>query len=145
MGGRVRRMRRRPKGCRNYAFFRVLNTAKGRALIEAQPDHERAEPHQIRVHLAAAGHPVLGDSLYGPDEGAASKGRQRLALRAFKLAYRDPFTKRTVRIEAPVEEFLKEWGFAEEACQRRGHLASLRRKLDRAVTSFAGYFVQCAD
>lgn len=92
--------------------FRVLNTAKGRALIEAQPITGRT--HQIRVHLAAAGHAVLGDPLYGPDEAAASKGRQRLALRAFRLAYRDPFTKRPVRIEAPVGEFLREWGFAEK-------------------------------
>jgi RluA family pseudouridine synthase len=89
--------------------FRVLNTSTDRALIEVRPVTGRT--HQIRVHLAAAGHPVLGDSLYGPDEGAASKGRQRLALRAFKLAYRDPFTKRTVRIAAPAAEFLKEWGF----------------------------------
>jgi RluA family pseudouridine synthase len=92
--------------------FRVLNTAKGRALIEAQPITGRT--HQIRVHLAAAGHAVLGDPLYGPDEAAASKGRQRLALRAFKLAFRDPFTKRPVRIEAPVTEFLSEWGFGEK-------------------------------
>ena len=92
--------------------FRVLNTAKGRALIEAQPITGRT--HQIRVHLAAAGHAVMGDPLYGPDEAAASKGRQRLALRAFKLAFRDPFTKRNVRIEAPVGEFLREWGFEEK-------------------------------
>ncbi len=90
--------------------FRVLNTSTDRALIEVRPVTGRT--HQIRVHLAAAGHPVLGDSLYGPDKGAASKGRQRLALRAFKLAYRDPFTKRMVRIEAPTADFLKEWGFA---------------------------------
>jgi 23S rRNA pseudouridine1911/1915/1917 synthase len=89
--------------------FEVLNTSKGMALIEARPVTGRT--HQIRVHLAAAGHPVAGDSLYGPDAAAASKGRQRLALRAFKLAYRDPFQKRPVRIEAPVGEFLREWGF----------------------------------
>jgi RluA family pseudouridine synthase len=86
--------------------FRLLNASADRALIEARPVTGRT--HQIRVHLAAANHPVLGDSVYGPDEGAASKGRQRLALRACRLAYRDPFTKRPVRIEAPAEE----WGFA---------------------------------
>jgi 23S rRNA pseudouridine1911/1915/1917 synthase len=110
-GGRERpHSRDLPDAKEAETHFRVLNTSADRALIEARPVTGRT--HQIRVHLAAAGHPVLGDSLYGPDESAASKGRQRLALRAFKLAYRDPFTKRTVRIEAPVQEFLKEWGFA---------------------------------
>jgi 23S rRNA pseudouridine1911/1915/1917 synthase len=89
--------------------FRVLNTSQGTALIEARPITGRT--HQIRVHLAAAGHPVLGDALYGTAETALSRGRQRLALRAWRLAYRDPFQKRMVRIEAPEEEFLREWGF----------------------------------
>src|SRR5690242_14917542 len=53
--------------------FRVRQTAKGTALIEARPTTGRT--HQIRVHLAAAGHPVMGDPLYGPDAAAASKGR----------------------------------------------------------------------
>jgi RluA family pseudouridine synthase len=101
-----------PEAKEAETHFRVLNTSKGRALIEARPVTGRT--HQIRVHLAAAGHAIAGDPLYGPDEAAASKGRQRLALRAFKLAFRDPFTKRPVRIEAPVGEFLQEWGFGDK-------------------------------
>ncbi|HEX4644584.1 MAG TPA: RluA family pseudouridine synthase [Verrucomicrobiae bacterium] len=89
--------------------FRVLQTAKAKALIEAQPMTGRT--HQIRAHLAAAGHPILGDPLYGPDEAAASKGRQRLALRACKLAFEDPFQRKRIRIEAPVSGFLREFGF----------------------------------
>ena len=90
--------------------FRVLQTSADTALIEAQPLTGRT--HQIRVHLAAAGHPVVGDSLYGTDKSAASKGRQRLALRAVKLAFRDPFQNRPVRIEAPSADFLREYGFS---------------------------------
>lgn len=90
--------------------FRVLQTAKVKALIEAQPLTGRT--HQIRAHLAAAGHPILGDPLYGLDAAAASKGRQRLALRACKLAFRDPFQRKWIRIEAPVTEFIREYGFA---------------------------------
>ena len=90
--------------------FRVLQTAKDTALIEAQPLTGRT--HQIRVHLAAAGHPVVGDPLYGIDPSAASKGRQRLALRAVRLVCRDPFQKRKIFIEAPTAEFLQEFGFA---------------------------------
>jgi RluA family pseudouridine synthase len=89
--------------------FRVLRAAKHKTLIEAQPTTGRT--HQIRAHLAAAGHPILGDPLYGPDEAAASKGRQRLALRACKLALRDPFQQKWIRIEAPVTEFIREYGF----------------------------------
>ena len=43
---------------------------------------------------------------------ALSKGRQRLALRSVRLAYRDPFQNRPVVIEAPAAEFTREYGFA---------------------------------
>jgi 23S rRNA-/tRNA-specific pseudouridylate synthase len=89
--------------------FRVLQTAKDTALVEVQPLTGRT--HQIRVHLAAAGYPVVGDPLYGTDPSAASKGRQRLALRAVRLACRDPFQNRRILIEAPTEDFLREFGF----------------------------------
>lgn len=89
--------------------FTVLQTAASTALIEARPVTGRT--HQIRVHLAAAGHPVVGDSLYGAGAVAVSKGRQHIALRAVKLSFRDPFQKRMVHIEAPVQDFLAEYGF----------------------------------
>jgi len=89
--------------------FRVLRTLAGTALVEARPVTGRT--HQIRAHLGAAGHPVAGDPLYGLDKAAESKGRQKLALRAVKLVYRDPFQKRRISIEAPTAQFLREWGF----------------------------------
>ncbi|MGK0357746.1 MAG: 23S rRNA pseudouridine1911/1915/1917 synthase [Bradymonadia bacterium] len=46
--------------------FRVLQRGGRRALVEAIPISGRQ--HQIRVHLAMAGHPIVGDKLYGPDE-----------------------------------------------------------------------------
>jgi 23S rRNA-/tRNA-specific pseudouridylate synthase len=93
--------------------FTSLQTTSATALIEARPTTGRT--HQIRVHLAAAGHPILGDPLYGTDEAAASKGRQRLALRAVKLAFRDPFQKRMIYINAPAQDFLREFGFEAKA------------------------------
>ena len=44
--------------------FRVLQSNQDTSLIEARPLTGRT--HQIRVHLADSGHPVLGDALYGP-------------------------------------------------------------------------------
>ena len=68
--------------------------------------------HQIRVHLAEAGHPLLGDATYGgtrrearaPDglaaRAAAAIGRQ--ALHAFRLAFDHPRTGRRLVLEAPL-------------------------------------------
>ena len=84
--------------------FRVLEKRKGFTLVEAKPTTGRT--HQIRVHLAESGCPVVGDELYG-----RSNDRKNLALRAVRLAYIDPFTKKRVEIHAATENFLKEYGF----------------------------------
>ncbi|HEY3857146.1 MAG TPA: RluA family pseudouridine synthase [Verrucomicrobiae bacterium] len=82
--------------------FRVLQKREGRALIEATPLTGRT--HQIRVHLAAAGHPVAGDPLYG-------KGARDFGLRAVELEYMDPFQKRPVIVKAPTVKFLRQFHF----------------------------------
>jgi 23S rRNA pseudouridine1911/1915/1917 synthase len=88
-----------------------------RSLIEASPYTGRT--HQIRLHLAEAGIPVVGDDLYGappaPARGkpAASAPAPTMALRAISLCYSDPFTRRAIRIRAPSEGFLTAFGFGE--------------------------------
>lgn len=83
--------------------FRVMQVLGSSTLIEARPFTGRT--HQIRVHLAEAGLPIIGDELYG------SKLRKDLGLRAVELAYNDPFTRRRVCICAQIEEFCRNYGF----------------------------------
>lgn len=102
--GRMRVDHRNGKEAQTH--FRVLTRGQGKTLVEVQPITGRT--HQIRVHLQAAGCPVLGDAWYG-NEGDAED--VALALRAVRLSYCDPFTRRHVRAQASVEAFLAAQGW----------------------------------
>lgn len=87
--------------------FRVLMTHEHGALIEATPATGRT--HQIRLHLAASGCPVVGDALYGhTDSGDRA---WPLALRAWQIELPDPFRQRPIRIQANPVEFGRAFGF----------------------------------
>ena len=63
--------------------------------------------HQIRVHLAARGHPLVADALYG---GAPALGMARQALHATRLALSHPITGQALCFEAdPPGDFLSAW------------------------------------
>lgn len=98
-------------------FFRTLATKSGYSLVEAHPFTGRQ--HQIRVHLNAVGHGILGDPLYGPSSEQAAFTRPAMALRSVELSYRDPFTKRPVRIQAAAETWLKKYGWEERTKNSR--------------------------
>jgi len=71
--------------------------------------------HQIRVHLAHAGHPVLGDDKYGDfalNHALAKQGVKRLLLHARRLAFAHPLTREAMRLEAPLPADMRR--FAEE-------------------------------
>lgn len=76
-------------------LFRVLVRGSGATLVEARPLTGRT--HQIRVHLAHAGFPVIGDATYG------DRHAPRMMLHCRSMAFR-ALDGREVRAEAPVDE-----------------------------------------
>lgn len=88
--------------------FHLLRSNLTHSLLEVFPRTGRT--HQIRVHLLTAGLPIVGDDLYG---GAPTGSDEfPLGLRAVGLEYEDPFQRRTIRIRAGAEDFLRTFGFA---------------------------------
>ena len=92
-----------PGGKPAVSHVRVLATRDGQALVAVTIPTGR--PHQIRIHLAAAGHPLAGDPLYvvggvpGPDPGLPGEGGYR--LHAHRLALAHPSTGRRIELECP--------------------------------------------
>lgn len=78
--------------------YEVLAETEGYALMKMIPETGRT--HQIRVHLKAIHHPIVGDSLYAPNHPAAL-GITRLGLHAYELEVPLPSGSRA-RIVAPI-------------------------------------------
>ena len=78
--------------------YRVLqrDPAAFTSRVELEPVTGRS--HQLRVHLAALGHPILGDDLYG---GPAENLAERLLLHAQELAFVHPLTGEPLQFQAP--------------------------------------------
>jgi 23S rRNA pseudouridine1911/1915/1917 synthase len=85
-GKRISVRSRHPKDAET--FFKVLQTFRDTTLLEVRPVTGRT--HQIRVHMAAAGHPVAGDALYGRKK--AARKFPRLFLHAHTLSFLHPGT-----------------------------------------------------
>lgn len=88
----------RPDGkpaCTNY---QVLQEVGERALV--QLDLETGRTHQIRVHMAYLGHPLVGDFLYGREETAIG----RPALHSVRLRLIQPVTGKEIALTAPLPQ-----------------------------------------
>lgn len=75
--------------------------------------------HQIRVHMASLGHPLVADGVYG---GAPAAGLQRQGLHAFRLAFVHPVTGQALEFHAPLPpdmaQALTVWGLRYNAAPR---------------------------
>jgi 23S rRNA pseudouridine1911/1915/1917 synthase len=87
--------------------FKVLKALRGFTYLEAYPKTGRT--HQIRVHLAHGGYPIVGDEAYGKK---AKSLTPRPLLHAYRIEFIHPIENMSVKIEATVpvdmEEFIKE-------------------------------------
>lgn len=96
----------RSGGVRADTAFRTLVCRGGYSLVEARPRTGRM--HQIRVQLAHAGHPIVGDSLYGGDASVPGAGHAvrvpRQMLHAQTLAFDHPTLGRRLEIQAPLPD-----------------------------------------
>jgi 23S rRNA pseudouridine1911/1915/1917 synthase len=98
---RTRMTARLASGRPALTSYRVLRRWPGFSYLEVRIHTGRT--HQIRAHLAAIGHPVVGDRLYGAPAripGLPSLGR--FFLHAHRIRFRSPSTGRPLTIEAPL-------------------------------------------
>ena len=102
----------RPGGRAARTHYRVRERLRGHSLLECTLESGRT--HQIRVHLAHIGHPLLGDPLYGgglrlPAGADAAlvavlRGFRRQALHAARLAFTHPFSGAALQFEASLPD-----------------------------------------
>jgi len=109
----------KPSRTRFQVLERFSRGGEPFALVRAFPQTGRQ--HQIRIHLREAGHPVVGDKMYGPDEGYFDRfskhtlepeawDRLRLprhALHAARISFRHPGTGQDISFEAPLPDDLE--------------------------------------
>lgn len=76
--------------------FQVLKKTPSHSLLRV--GIHRGARHQIRIHLASKGHPVVGDSLYGPEQG---ENLHRHLLHASEIFFHHPFGGKKIKILAP--------------------------------------------
>ncbi len=98
-----RRVAVHEEGQAAHTIFRLRRHAAEFSLLEAELKTGRT--HQIRVHLAALKHPIVGDDKYGDFElnrALKKRGLKRMFLHAARLEFRHPLTGEPIRLEAPL-------------------------------------------
>ncbi len=93
------------QGKASHTVFRLLARWPEMSLLEAQLKTGRT--HQIRVHLAHLGFPILGDEKYGDfslNKDLKRDGLKRMALHAWRMAFRHPLTSSPMECVSPLPD-----------------------------------------
>jgi 23S rRNA pseudouridine1911/1915/1917 synthase len=96
----------RPVGGRRAVTHLAVAERLGTRATLLRARLETGRTHQIRIHLASAGHPVLGDGKYG---SAAAPRAPRMALHATRLAFAHPITGAPLDFTSPWPPDLDPW------------------------------------
>jgi 23S rRNA pseudouridine1911/1915/1917 synthase len=105
---RIRMTTRLSHGRSALTDYRVLKRFQAYTLLEVRIGTGRT--HQIRVHLAATGHPVAGDTLYGaPGRPGGTVKPNRFFLHSHRITFRQPSTGDPITLEAPLPDELERW------------------------------------
>jgi 23S rRNA pseudouridine1911/1915/1917 synthase len=99
------------RGKRAVTHWRRITVLDDAALVECRLETGRT--HQVRVHMASIGHPLVGDPVYGRSGRTHGKllkelGFQRQALHAAELGFTHPVTKRRLSFSSPVPPDMQE-------------------------------------
>lgn len=92
-----------PNGRRAVTHYKVLERFGKFTYIECQLETGRT--HQIRVHMASIGHPILGDDVYGPAKSSYKLNGQ--TLHAKILGIRHPSSREYMEFDAPLPEYFE--------------------------------------
>ena len=104
-----RRVKVDENGQAAHTIVTCLERWKGYSLVNAELKTGRT--HQIRVHLATAGHPIIGDDKYGDEADSkrfAQAGFKRMFLHAARLGFVHPLTGERLDLEAPLPPACKQ-------------------------------------
>lgn len=91
------------QGLSSRTLFKSVSSQGEWSLITCEPLTGRT--HQIRVHLAFLGHPLVKDPLYG-HKRARPSAEPELTLHAWKMSFPHPLTGERIEVEAPVPEWV---------------------------------------
>ncbi len=108
------------QGKASHTVFRLLARWPEMSLLEAQLKTGRT--HQIRVHLAHLGFPILGDEKYGDfslNKDLKRDGLKRMALHAWRMAFRHPLTSGLMECVSPLPDGIGNYIAAVDGRQKR--------------------------
>jgi len=115
-----RRVSVNSEGKPSHTVFRLLARWPEMSLLEAQLKTGRT--HQIRVHLSHLGFPILGDEKYGDftlNKNLKRDGLKRMALHAWRMAFRHPLTATPMECVAALPDGIKSYIAAVDQQQAR--------------------------